>query len=746
MSNHGAKARVIGVAVAALGLFGAAVPAASAAPASPVQARAGSGGWAIQPTPNPLVKRGQLAGISCTSPTACTAVGAADGKSGFAATLAEAWDGTSWSIQKTPNPVGAGNSVLSGVACTAATACIAVGNHVNGAGRQAALAEAWNGTTWSILPVPSPVGARGGALFGVSCPSATACVAVGNYRNASGAHVPLAEVWNGTAWSVLSAPSPAKASRSYLNGVSCPSATACVAVGNYRNGSGKHVTLAEAWNGTTWSIQPTPNPASPSRPALAGVSCTSPSACIAVGGYHLGTGGFHTLAEVWNGTTWSIQATPSPAATSVLTGVSCLSASDCTAAGSSEPNDVLTGVGTLAEAWDGTSWSVQSTPNPSNLTTSGLDGVSCTSPSACRAVGSYHSYSGVDVTLGEAWNGTAWSIQKTPSPAGPITSLLLGVSCPSPSACTAVGFRDNNSGGEVTLAEAWNGTAWSIQKTPSPAGSIQSRLLGVSCTSASACTAVGVYENGSFTRSTLAEAWNGTAWSIQSTPNPAGNDSMLLGVSCTSASACTAVGVGNSGFGTLAEAWDGTAWSIQQTPSPTGSSLLSGVSCTSPSACTAVGDSLLGTLAEAWDGTAWSVQSTPNPAGSGYFSGVSCTSPSACTAVGIVGAGNPLTLAEVWNGTAWSIQKTPSPTGFSFLSGVSCTSPSACTAVGNSPLGTLAEAWNGTAWSIQKTPSPAGSSGGFLSGVACTVPSGCTAVGSYVSGGGIDLTLAESRS
>jgi hypothetical protein len=81
--------------------------------------------------------------------------------------------------------------------------------------------------------------------------------------------------------------------------VSCASATACTAVGDYNNGT-TGVTLAERWNGSTWSIQPTPNPAGAPVSLLNGVSCASATACTAVGGYNNGTAGV-TLAERWNG-------------------------------------------------------------------------------------------------------------------------------------------------------------------------------------------------------------------------------------------------------------------------------------------------------------------------------------------------------------------------------------------------------------------------------------------------------------
>jgi hypothetical protein len=65
-------------------------------------------------------------------------------------------------------------------------------------------------------------------------------------------------------------------------------------------------------------------------------------------------------------------------------------------------------------------------------------------------------------------SSSAWSIQKTPNPKGATSSSLLGVACPSASACIAVGTYASSSKVPVTLAEAWNGTTWSIQKTPKP--------------------------------------------------------------------------------------------------------------------------------------------------------------------------------------------------------------------------------------------------------------------------------------
>src|SRR5215472_13462533 len=179
------------------------------------------------------------------------------------------------------------------------------------------------------------------------------------------------------------------------------------------------------------------------------------------------------------------------------------------------------------------------------------------------AVGTYVKASGAGVTLAEQWNGHSWRVLRTPNPRGAAVSQLIGVSCTSASACTAVGISDPLSASATTLAERWNGTRWTIQATPNPRQG-GGGLGGVSCTSASACTAVGAANPFGASATTLAERWNGTRWSIQSTRNPPQGGGALNGVSCTSASACTAVGAANP-FGpsatTLAERWNGTRWS-----------------------------------------------------------------------------------------------------------------------------------------------------------------------------------------
>jgi hypothetical protein len=231
-------------------------------------------------------------------------------------------------------------------------------------------------------------------------------------------------------------------------------------------------------------------------------------------------------------------------------------------------------------------------------------------------------------------------------------------------------------------------------------------------------------------------------------PPPVGvQSSILLAVSCASASACIAVGSSTDQSGTvlpLAELWDGTRWQSQPPPSPVDGASLNGVSCSSSSACTAVGESAGKALAERWNGTSWKVESLPKPGGFN-LTAVACPSLSTCFAVGT--DSNDFAVAERWNGTTW--RRLPNPrhpgTVASSLEGVSCWSPSACTATGSyfggsgSTMLMLAERWDGTAWGVQPTPNPAPAQGADLSAVARPSPSVAIAVGSSAFG---ETTLA----
>jgi len=699
-------------------------------------------GWTIQTGPQvsgATGSNGRLADVWCSSRTSCVAVGSYTDNSGVVRTLAERWNGVRWSIEATPNPPATADASLAGVSCTSVNACVAVGSYSAGPPEgRLTLAERWNGVVWSIQPIPSPAADTEPALNAVSCVSRKLCIAVGSFIESRYTARAIVERWNGVRWSMRRVTNPPGVVSTALLGISCASSTTCIAVGNLYTHIQpvRQLTLAERWNGSRWSLEKTPSPPGQPSPSLSSVACSSRYACTAVG-----TAG---LVERWNGARWKIQRAPGPAQRRGigLGSVSCASAGVCVAVGSYR-NDA--GASTaLAERWNRGVWRILRVPHPARAKTTGLSGVWCTSLSGCTTVGSFGSTPGTQLTLAQRWNGNAWTISRTPNPIfSAASSTLEGVSCTSPEACTAVGSYLNAANRRVPLAERWNGTVWRQQQAPVPAGATASELNGVSCADTTECIAVGSYTTGSGTAVALVEAWTGSTWTIQTIPSP--TPAALSDVSCPSSTACVAVG------GWTAMFWNGSVWTISNAvPVPPNAQPiggLAGVSCSSAAACTAVGSNPGLTVAEAWDGTSWIIQSTPNvppPTAAGnWLDGVSCGSPTVCAAVGGWSAYHEGgLLAEVWDGVSWALQ-TPGPGG-AFVAGqlnrVSCPSAGACVAVGQIIGGPVAAAWGGAAWTIQYPPAPGGATGATLNDVSCTSATACTGVGSYTPGPSTTVT------
>ncbi len=344
-------------------------------------------------------------------------------------------------------------------------------------------------------------------------------------------------------WTIVPTPIPS-AIEYVLYGVSCTSWTLCIAVGASENASHVYGTLAEEWNGAKWSLMTIPDQGSGDN-RLTGVSCSSPTSCVAVGYEYTTSSLPQTLIESWDGTSWTIATSPDRgSADNLLSGVSCSDPTDCVAVGSSYSS---TGVWqSLVESWDGTSWTIATSPDQGsgdNL----LFGVSCSSPTGCVAVGSSYSSTAVWQTLIESWDGTSWTIAASPDP-GSGDNSLNAVSCATSTNCLAVGAESNTAGTQAdreTLAESWNGTSWTALTSPDPGGT-KNFLTGVSCTGVDQCQAVGAFANKDNTDQTLVMAWGGTNLNVVSSPN-AGTakgtaSNFPEGVSCIDTSSCVMAG------------------------------------------------------------------------------------------------------------------------------------------------------------------------------------------------------------
>lgn len=280
--------------------------------------------WQTVRSPDPGVFQNGLSGVTCTSTSDCWAVGGYetfDGLNGVSRTLVAKWDGNSWTAFDSPY-IGSQGNYLYDVTCLSASNCWAVGYYYATSIGARTLIEHWDGASWTIVSSPN-AGTDANFLYAVSCTSASNCWAVGTNSDYT-----LTLKWDGNSWTIFNAPNTGA-----LQDVTCTSPSECWAVGN-TSGGPPH-TLITRWNGTSWNLVTSPNP-TPNFAYFYGVTCTSSSNCWAVGEY-LDTGPpgkDKTLIAHWDGTSWTLTNSPNPAPSSgFLYGVTCSSESQCWSVG-----------------------------------------------------------------------------------------------------------------------------------------------------------------------------------------------------------------------------------------------------------------------------------------------------------------------------------------------------------------------------------------------------------------------------
>jgi hypothetical protein len=252
----------------------------------------------------------------------------------------------------------------------------------------------------------------------------------------------------------------------------------------------------------------------------------SPTDAWAVGAtYDANSGRFHTLAEHWNGSTWTVVSTPNPGPLGQqLVAVAANSTSDVWAVGQFKIN--TSGVAaTLTEHWNGSTWTAVPSPNVAGTNSSGLDGVVANGKKNVMASGAFNCNTGICQTLTERWNGTKWKIIPSPnvnSNSNPLNTIT------SNGANDVWALGDYYTGTTFnTLAEHWNGSAWSI--VPS-ANMGFTALIGSAAVNTNDVWAVGEWQNGSFFNP-YSMNWNGTSWSSVAVPTVGSNGSILQGAS-----------------------------------------------------------------------------------------------------------------------------------------------------------------------------------------------------------------------
>jgi hypothetical protein len=322
-----------------------------------------------------------------------------------------------------------------------------------------------------------------------------------------------------------------------LQGASALNNSDAWAVGSESVGAGQPPAPAVAyhWNGTTWSLTPTPNLGE--AVGLEAVSASSSTDAWAVGGINLGPRDHGTLIEHWNGSKWAVAQENAETGQGVqLNGVVDLSSTDAWAVGNSSG---------LVEHWNGTTWSLVTLPDPSFTPAAGK-AISAVSANDVWIIGfTVNSATGVATSETLHFNGTSWTAVPLQQP-NATNFGLNSLSAISATDIWAVGqVRPGSTAANgSTLIEHYNGTAWSM--VPSPTPGFDPTLIGIAGRSATDAYAVGnelPSANGGPEQGLILR-WNGTSWSqdsdgtIGGSPNaaatfPGANTEWAVGISST---------------------------------------------------------------------------------------------------------------------------------------------------------------------------------------------------------------------
>jgi hypothetical protein len=312
--------------------------------------------------------------------------------------------------------------------------------------------------TWTVTASPN-VTPFDNVLWGVDALAPSSAWAVGSADTGMlPTRRPVVLRWDGARWASVANPLPPGGGE--LRDVDALSSTDAWAVG-FSNSSVGFDTLIERWNGNAWSIVPSPNLSA--QNTLIGVKAFSANDAWAVGSNNVpGTLNFATLIERWDGTRWSVVPSPSPDPfENRLVDVDGVAPNDVWAVGSRQafPDGVRQA---LVLHFDGTAWN--SIPVPTGIDAT-LEAVVAVSSNDVWAVGSEFSLSVFwHVPFALHWDGRAWTRSPIPSP-GPQGGRLFGLAATSSTGVYAVG-QTSAASGLPSLIMRWNGSAWSVESPP----------------------------------------------------------------------------------------------------------------------------------------------------------------------------------------------------------------------------------------------------------------------------------------
>lgn len=427
--------------------------------AAPGQAAAQGGpGWTVTTGIDPSnASDNSLSGVSCQSAVQCLGVGTSYGEENDLP-VTDALEGSSTWVAATA-ALESDNVGLDSVSCVSSSWCMAVGWEIDTNDAYHLIAAVYSGGTWTVnasLERPAYAYPGSAKLESVSCTSETSCVAVGETDPYAYSYYesPLVLTFDGRGWSPVSISYDASFSGGALSSVSCADATDCAAVGQFYNDDvGNEESFAVELSPSGWTLlDDLDNTSQEASSELDGVSCPAAGQCEAVGEYTDTYYGYEwALAGSLDGTSWTpdyYDATPGTLYDegAQLSSVSCTAPTSCVAAGSGEGDGIVDVFSN--GTWTDSVVSVQGSDDTDLL------GVSCSSDFACEAVGDYdnNGYNSIVAVSGSIppsisgptaatfTQGTLGSVTVTATGASPVTLSEDGTLPPN------VTFDDANSG------------------------------------------------------------------------------------------------------------------------------------------------------------------------------------------------------------------------------------------------------------------------------------------------------------
>ena len=269
-----------------------------------------SGGWTVNNVQLYGTSDNSVGAIAGSSPSDIWAVGdflpdTATSNQDAALSFAEHYDGKKWTVVPTPN-TGVNFNSFYGAAASQGQAW-AVGEYLNSNYQDRALIENWNGSQWSIADNPQP-GSRRDMLFGASALSSSDVWVVGDQEGGNGKFETLAEHWDGSSWTVVPTPGPGSTGN-HLYAVDAVSSDNVWAAGMQLSGDSPDQGLVEHWDGQQWSVVPLPAQASADLVMLTGVAATGSQVWVA-GEADSPEGGGQPLVEGYQDGSWTTAQLP----------------------------------------------------------------------------------------------------------------------------------------------------------------------------------------------------------------------------------------------------------------------------------------------------------------------------------------------------------------------------------------------------------------------------------------------------